>query len=214
MLSWVWRHKSKFLLLGAAVAGSYVGGRWLLGRAREARDGRRSREQEERRLHRHCESHRQTSLAAVVSLLPRLREAVQAQLNAESVTEELRRRSSGKVTLWENLKIICFARVVVGVYLCCSVSAFLLVQLSVLGGELSLHHQQGSDESAEAQLQCLSSVQHLLGEGLAGLVGRVRPAAERVLVSYSLKHQLTSEGVGQLLADIRSLSSSPGPSAG
>ncbi|CAI8030039.1 Peroxisomal biogenesis factor 3 [Geodia barretti] len=47
--------------------------------------------------------------------------------------------------------------------------------------------------------------------GLEALVGRVRKAAETVLLSYSLKHQLTAEGVGQLLSDIHSLSSSHRP---
>ena len=82
-----------------------------------------------------------------------------------------------------------------------------------------------------AQLHYISSVQYLMREGwssllvlmctwrelspgLGQLVERVRPAAEKVLLSYSLKHQLTSEGVGQLLTDIHSLSSSPTPSAG
>ena len=51
--------------------------------------------------------------------------------------------------------------------------------------------------------------------GLQQLVVRVRQAAENVLLSYSLKHQLTAEGVVQLLADIRSLSASQRrPSAG
>ena len=47
-----------------------------------------------------------------------------------------------------------------------------------------------------------------IAAGLGKLVEQVRQAAEKVLLSYSLKHQLTAEGVGQLLNDIRSLSSS------
>ena len=38
---------------------------------------------------------------------------------------------------------------------------------------------------------------------------RVRLWTEKVLVSYSLRHQLSSGGVVQLLTDIRSLSASP-----
>ena len=51
--------------------------------------------------------------------------------------------------------------------------------------------------------------------GLQQLVARVRQATETVLISYSLKHQLTAEGVTRLLTDIRSLSASQRrPSAG
>ncbi|CAI8030037.1 Peroxisomal biogenesis factor 3 [Geodia barretti] len=212
MLSWVYRHKGKFLVLGAAVAGSYVGGRWLLNKTSELQEKRRSSELEEARLQKHCENHCKTCLSAVVCLLPRLKEAVQAQLDAESITEQLRSKSAGKVPLWENLKIVCFARVIVGVYLCCALSAFLRIQLSILGGELSLlHRDQACDEGSLAQQQYLRSAQHLMREGLEALVGRVRKAAETVLLSYSLKHQLTAEGVGQLLSDIHSLSSSHRP---
>ena len=98
---------------------------------------------------------------------------------------------------------------------------------------------QGGDEGSLAQQQYLRSAQHLMREGLVcilwtlmpvsccmvytshvcvmvtagleALVGRVRKAAETVLLSYSLKHQLTAEGVGQLLSDIHSLSSSHRP---
>ena len=76
-------------------------------------------------------------------------------------------RTSGKVPLWENLKIISelslsisrqiehscigvcvfvfvgFARVVVGVYVCCAVCTLLRVQLSVLGGEFTQRDQAG-----------------------------------------------------------------------
>lgn len=51
--------------------------------------------------------------------------------------------------------------------------------------------------------------------GLQQMVTQVCQATERVLVSYSLKHQLSAEGVVRLLTEIRSLSSShTPPSAG
>lgn len=79
-----------------------------------------------------------------------------------------------------------FTRVVVSVYVCCAVSALLRVQLSVLGGGLSLQHrdhvghvmchvttcdaslppQGGSGDSATVQRQYLATVQYLLGEGM------------------------------------------------
>lgn len=40
-----------------------------------------------------------------------------------------------------HVHVLGFTRVVVSVYVCCSVSALLRVQLSVLGGGLSLQHR-------------------------------------------------------------------------
>jgi hypothetical protein len=106
--------------------------------------------------------------------------------------------------------------VVVSVYVVCAVSAVLRIQLSILGGGLFLQHRgKGSGDSAAVQRQSLATVHYLMGEGLQQLVARVRQAADKVLLSYSLKHQLTAEGVVQLLADIRSLSATQRrPSAG
>lgn len=83
----------------------------------------------------------------------------------------------------------------------------------------------------DVQKQYLSAVQHLLQEGvhvipptlmlkascdkaelhipllpcvgLVSLIRAVQEAAEGVLIAYSLKHQLTCEGLLQLVSDIR-----------
>ena len=54
-------------------------------------------------------------------------------------------RPDNKVTLWENLKIVSFARLVAGVYACSLLVVFLRVQLSVLGGCMFLDLQKVRD---------------------------------------------------------------------
>ena len=51
-------------------------------------------------------------------------------------------RPDNKVTLWENLKIVSFSRLVAGVYACSLLVVFLRVQLSVLGGCMFLDLQK------------------------------------------------------------------------
>ena len=52
----------------------------------------------------------------------------------------------------------------------------------------------------------------MLLAGVVQLAQAVRGAAEAILVSYSLKHQLTCEGVLQIISDIRQQASAS-PSA-
>ena len=51
-------------------------------------------------------------------------------------------RPDNKVTLWENLKVVSFSRLVAGVYACSLLVVFLRVQLSVLGGCMFLDLQK------------------------------------------------------------------------
>lgn len=67
--------------------------------------------------------------------------------------------------------------------------------------------------SLEKVGQFVTCTQSAVCPGLQQLVTQVCQATERVLVSYSLKHQLTAEGVVQLLTEIRSLSASRGPAS-
>jgi len=79
---------------------------------------------------------------AVLGLVPSVRDIVSKHLDAEAITSQLRTKPDNKVTLWENLKIVSFARLVAGVYACCSLVVFLRVQLSVLGGCMFLDLQK------------------------------------------------------------------------
>ena len=115
---------------------------------------------------------------------------------------------------------IGFARLVSSVYACSLLSVLLRVQLSITGGQMfcEVHSQQGPH--AEIHKEFLS---HLLQQGkpchlslppssfphghiaagLHMLMGSIREAAHSILISYSLKHQLSCDGVLQLLSDIR-----------
>ena len=107
---------------------------------------------------------------AVVGLVPSVRSVVSQHLDAETLTSQLKTkcvtrtssiftlcylplppslppslppcRPDNKVTLWENLKIVSFSRLVAGVYACSLLVVFLRVQLSVLGGCMFLDLQK------------------------------------------------------------------------
>ncbi|XP_075718762.1 peroxisomal biogenesis factor 3 isoform X2 [Rhinoderma darwinii] len=151
------------------------------------------------------------AFTGVLSMLPPLREALMQQLNSESLTSLLKNRPSNKIEIWEDLKIISFTRSIVAVYSTCMLVVLLRVQLNIIGGYIYLDNSSvrknnnGLQASPEVQQQYLSSIQHLLGDGLTELTTLVKQAVQRVLGSLSLKQSLSLIELEQHIKEIRRL---------
>lgn len=147
----------------------------------------------------------------VLSMLPTLRETLMQQLNSESLTALLKNRPSNKLEIWEDLKIISFTRSIVAVYSTCMLVVLLRVQLNIIGGYIYLDNatvgKNGTSILAppDVQQQYLSSIQHLLGDGLTELVTVIKQAVQRILGSTSLKHSLSLLDLEQKLKEVRTL---------
>ncbi|KFQ48822.1 Peroxisomal biogenesis factor 3, partial [Pelecanus crispus] len=102
-----------------------------------------------------------------------------------------------------------FTRSIVAVYSTCMLVVLLRVQLNIIGGYIYLDNaalcKNGTTPLAppEVQQQYLSSIQHLLGDGLTELITIVKQAVHKVFGSISLKHTLSLLELEQKLKDIR-----------
>ncbi|KFO12179.1 Peroxisomal biogenesis factor 3, partial [Balearica regulorum gibbericeps] len=118
-------------------------------------------------------------------------------------------RPANKLEIWEDLKIISFTRSIVAVYSTCMLVVLLRVQLNIIGGYIYLDNaalcKNGTTPLAppEVQQQYLSSIQHLLGDGLTELITIVKQAVHKVFGSISLKHTLSLLELEQKFKDIR-----------
>uniref|UniRef100_A0A7N6BZV4 Peroxisomal biogenesis factor 3 n=1 Tax=Anabas testudineus TaxID=64144 RepID=A0A7N6BZV4_ANATE len=144
----------------------------------------------------------------VLSMLPPLREAIVSQLNSESLTTLLKTKPANKLEIWEDLKIISFTRTIVAVYSTCMLVVLLRVQLNIIGGYLYLDNSIGKNGTTalappDVQQQYLSSIQHLLGDGLTELMTVVKKAVQNSLGGVSLKQSLSLLELEQQLSWIR-----------
>uniref|UniRef100_A0A1A8I2U3 Peroxisomal biogenesis factor 3 n=1 Tax=Nothobranchius kuhntae TaxID=321403 RepID=A0A1A8I2U3_NOTKU len=117
-------------------------------------------------------------------------------------------RPANKLEIWEDLKIISFTRTIVAIYSTCMLVVLLRVQLNIIGGYLYLDNSVGKSVTnplapADVQQQYLSSIQHLLGDGLTELITVVKRAVQRSLGSVSLKQSLSLLELEQQLSWIR-----------
>ncbi|KAL4649177.1 peroxisomal biogenesis factor 3 isoform X2 [Arapaima gigas] len=177
MLSATWnflkRHKRKFIFAGAFAGGSvYLLGKFAQRKFREIQEKEAAEYIAQARRQFHFESNQRTCNMTVLSMLPTLRETIIQHLNSESLTMLLRNKPANKLEIWEDLKIISFTRSIVAVYSTCMLVVLLRIQLNIIGGYLYLDNsisKNGSSPQAppEVQQQYLSSIQHLLGDGLA-----------------------------------------------
>uniref|UniRef100_A0A1A8EK35 Peroxisomal biogenesis factor 3 n=1 Tax=Nothobranchius korthausae TaxID=1143690 RepID=A0A1A8EK35_9TELE len=212
MFSSVWnfikRHKKKFIFTGAVVGGVYIFGRYAQKKIRDIQEREATEYIAQARRQFHFESNQRTCNMTVLSMLPPLREAVVVQLNSETLTALLKTKPANKLEIWEDLKIISFTRTIVAVYSTCMLVVLLRVQLNIVGGYLYLDNSVGKSVTnplapADVQQQYLSSIQHLLGDGLTELITVVKRAVQRSLGSVSLKQSLSLLDLEQQLSWIR-----------
>uniref|UniRef100_A0A087YGK6 Peroxisomal biogenesis factor 3 n=1 Tax=Poecilia formosa TaxID=48698 RepID=A0A087YGK6_POEFO len=212
MFSSVWnfikRHKKKFIFTGAVVGGVYLLSKYAQKKIKEVQEKEASEYIAQARRQFHFESNQRTCNMTVLSMLPPLREAIVTQLNSESLTAMLKTKPANKLEIWENLKIISFTRTVVAVYSTCMLVVLLRVQLNIIGGYLYLDNSVGKSAASpltppDVQQQYLSSIQHLLGDGLTELISRVKTAVQNSLGGVSLKQSLSLLELEQQLIWIR-----------
>ncbi|XP_060044657.1 peroxisomal biogenesis factor 3 [Erinaceus europaeus] len=205
------RHKKKCVFLGAALGGIYVLGKYGQKKMREIQEREAAEYVAQARRQYHFESNQRTCNMTVLSMLPALRETLMQRLSSESLTALLKNRPSNKIEIWEDLKIISFTRSIVAVYSTCMLAVLLRVQLNIIGGYIYLDNAAGGSSGTtilappDVQQQYLSSIQHLLGDGLTELITVSKLAVQKILGSVSLKHSLSLLDLEQKLKEIRSL---------
>ncbi|XP_040206506.1 peroxisomal biogenesis factor 3 [Rana temporaria] len=205
------RHKKKFLFFGAFAGGVYILGKYAQKKIREIQEREAAEYIAQARRQYHFESNQRTCNMTVLSMLPALKEALMQQLNSESLTSLLKSRPTNKIEIWEDLKVMSFTRSIGAVYSTCMLVVLLRVQLNIIGGYIYLDNSSGGkpcnglQASPEVQQQYLSSIQHLLGDGLTELITIVKQAVQKVLGSLSLKHSLSLMDLEQHIKEIRRL---------
>ncbi|XP_026197791.1 peroxisomal biogenesis factor 3 [Anabas testudineus] len=202
------RHKRKFIFTGAVVGGVYLLGKYAQKKIREIQEKEATEYIAQARRQFHFESNQRTCNMTVLSMLPPLREAIVSQLNSESLTTLLKTKPANKLEIWEDLKIISFTRTIVAVYSTCMLVVLLRVQLNIIGGYLYLDNSIGKNGTTalappDVQQQYLSSIQHLLGDGLTELMTVVKKAVQNSLGGVSLKQSLSLLELEQQLSWIR-----------
>lgn len=157
----------------------------------------------------HFESTEKTTDQAIIGLMKGFCENIVKTLDTEIILAELRTElgsnNSKKLELWEELKIIAFARTTALVYATSLLVCSLRVHLNVIGGYLYKETQQ-STEKMTKEVQTMYSlvlIQHLMSSGLNQLINIVRENVTKVMKNHSLKEKMALSDIEQLFWGIQ-----------
>lgn len=148
----------------------------------------------------HFESTEKTTDQAILGLMSGLCETIIKILDTESILTELRANTTRKIELWEELKILAFARTTALVYATSLLVASLRVHLNIIGGYLYKDTLQ-SNENITKEVQTVFNlvlIQHLMSSGLNQLINIIRENVCKVMKNHSLKEKMALSDIEQL----------------
>ncbi|KAK7791896.1 hypothetical protein R5R35_005419 [Gryllus longicercus] len=196
------RHRRKFIVTGVVVGGLVLASRYAQRKFREWQE-RETREFLERtRRQQHFESTERTCNQTILSLSPKLIEAIAKGVDTEELVKQLRSGHPNKLPIWEELKVLAFTKASVVVYAYAMLVVMLRVQLNLIGGymyrQLNEDETDSSNISNVVQEKYLSLVHHFLSNGINGLIALVQSKVQFVMGGIPLKRRLNLNDTEQL----------------
>lgn len=199
------RHKKKFVVGSLVIVGGGLVLRYAQQRLLEYQEKQVKEFLEKTRRMQHFESTEKTTDQAIMGLLPGLCDAIIKFLDTDSILAELRTNTDRKLELWEELKLIAFARCTAFVYATAILVASLRVQLNVIGGYMYKDTVQ-SESKVTKEVQTVYNlllIQHLMNSGLQKLIKVIRENVTKIMKNHSLKEKLTLNNIEQLFWSIQ-----------
>lgn len=162
---------------------------------------------EKTRRTQHFESTEHVCNQVITNLAPTLCEEIIRHLDTDTILDQLRKNPENKAELWNELKIIAFARVTTLVYAASMLVVSLRVQVNLLGGYLYKDSVAGGDSDPklpqDLQQKYLSEIQYFLGDGVKNLAQVISEVTRKILQDYNLKKKLTVQDVEQIFWSIQ-----------
>lgn len=163
---------------------------------------------EKTRRTQHFEATERTCNQVITNLAPTLCEEILSILNTDEILEQLRKNPENKTELWNELKVLSFARLTTLVYASSMLVIALRVQVNLVGGYVykdNVPNSRGSTSPPQDQVlpselmqTYLGEIQYFLKEGVAKLARSILEVVRKILQDYKLKKQLTLSDMEQI----------------
>lgn len=199
---------------GIAIGGLVVGGSVLAVRYAQRKLHQYQLDQakvflEKTRRTQHFEATERTCNQVITSLAPTLCDEILSILNTDEILEQLRKNPENKTELWNELKMLSFARLTTLVYASSMLVIGLRVQVNLVGGYVykdNVPNSRGSTSPAtqdqvlpsDFMQTYLSEIQYFLKEGVEKLAKSILEVTRKILQDYKLKKQLTLTDMEQI----------------
>ncbi|XP_072170293.1 peroxisomal biogenesis factor 3-like [Diadema setosum] len=212
MLGSIWnfikRHRRKFFVVGAVTGGCVLLYKYAEWKLKEWREIEESECLAMARRQHHFDSNQRTCNMTVMSMLPQLKELLIRHLHTEELIQRLKSGTENKVAVWDELKVLSFARTVTAVYSTVILAVFLRVQLNILGGYMYLDTLAGKNglvihATPDVQKEYLAMVQYFLTDGLNELAKHVKEVVQNVVGRIALQKLHSLSDMEDVITKVR-----------
>lgn len=203
-------HRRGIAIGGLMVGGSVLAVRYAQRKLHEYQLDQAKAFLEKTRRTQHFEATERTCNQVITNLAPTLCEEILTLLNTDEILEQLRKNPENKTELWNELKVLSFARLTTLVYASSMLVIALRVQVNLVGGYVykdNVPDSRGSSSPPNQQQMLLpsdfmqtylSEIQYFLKEGLAQLARGILEVTRKILQDYKLKKMLTLTDMEQI----------------
>lgn len=201
-------HRRGIAIGGLVVGGSVLAVRYAQRKLQEYQMDQAKTFLEKTRRTQHFEATERTCNQVITNLAPTLCEEILSILNTDEILEQLRKNPENKTELWNELKVLSFARLTTLVYASSMLVIALRVQVNLVGGYVykdNAPNSRGSSSPPQDQVlpndlmqTYLSEIQYFLKEGVARLSRSILEVTRKILQDHNLKKQLTLTDMEQI----------------
>ncbi|XP_047102762.1 peroxisomal biogenesis factor 3 [Schistocerca piceifrons] len=206
VLSFLWRHKRKFLIGGAVIGSAVLATRYCVRSILNLQEAKARELIEQSKKRQHFENTERTCTETISSLISSFHDSVDRILDSQGIVNKLKTSPANKIELWEELKILVFARVCLIVYGAVILNIILRVQINVIGGYLyrSATNKLEFPLSGSLQEEYLSLCRNFLNNGMEELGNLIVQKVKDVVGPVNLDKNVDVEQIRRWLWTIQS----------
>ncbi len=141
------RHKKKLIALGLLTGGVYAAGKFVKWKLTDIQEREAEEYLKQAKKQFHYDSNQKTCLTTFVQFMVILRDKVCELLDTEEIIFSISKKPRNKRELWEELKIVSFAKAVTAIVSCCLLFVFLKVQMNLIAGYMYVENAEDSEGS-------------------------------------------------------------------
>lgn len=183
------RHKTKIVAVSAITGGLVLAGKLAETKFKQWQEEETIKMLEQIKKQHHYENTEKTSNVTLKSLFPTLIKTIEDNLDTEPILEKIKNQEGNKILLWNELKVLSFARALAMIITGTQLVLLLKLQLNILSGILYIK-RQSQVLSSRLQERFMALSQNYLSFSVPKICERILDQLDS-LQKLSLKEKFT-----------------------
>ncbi|XP_059079405.1 peroxisomal biogenesis factor 3-like [Tigriopus californicus] len=183
------RHKTKIAAVSAITGGLVLAGKLAESKFKQWQEEETRKMLEQIKKQHHYENTEKTSNETLKSLFPALIKTIEKSLDSEPILERIKNQTGNKIELWNELKVLSFARALAMIITGTQLVLLLKLQLNILSGILYIK-QPSQVLSSRLQERFMALSQNFISFSVPKICEQIREKMIQLL-ALSLKEKFT-----------------------